>query len=167
MDSPINLSLPPPWRVGQMGEEIAQEVIQELQNTPSLLDPQDGGDPVRPPSEERTQDLEVPVRISTERQNGREVRYTLTVERLIFTVDIPEYLESSDTGICYVIPYPSDEGKQKYPWDSIQYCKKRTSGLKPTTSVFLNHAPCQRATYTCTRVKACECNGLRSVFQLS
>ncbi|ORY71282.1 uncharacterized protein BCR38DRAFT_470281 [Pseudomassariella vexata] len=93
--------------------------------------------------------------ISSERNNNKET--LLTAETFIWVPQMPEYPMTSETGVCYVISARGQTKEQaRSHINEIQFCHGHKTSWRQTTCAFLDNAICNRVTYKCTGVKACE-----------
>ncbi|ORY70197.1 uncharacterized protein BCR38DRAFT_101989 [Pseudomassariella vexata] len=70
---------------------------------------------------------------------------------------MPEYPMTSETGVCYVISARGQTKEQARSYiNEIQFCHGHKTSWRQTTCAFLDNAICNRVTYKCTGVKACE-----------
>lgn len=90
-----------------------------------------------------------------------------------YTTDLPEYPETSENGVAYIINTSSMTTEAvdamcnnvcsslmhcEYIINAlqVQYCHKRLQPPKPTHCSVLNNAYCKRMTYICTGIMHCE-----------
>ncbi|OAF57839.1 hypothetical protein VC83_05497 [Pseudogymnoascus destructans] len=79
------------------------------------------------------------------------------VMKVNYTTDLPEYPETSENGVAYIINTSSMTPEAVDAMcNNVQYCHKRLQPPKPTHCSVLNNAYCKRMTYICTGITHCE-----------
>ncbi|KAF2809705.1 uncharacterized protein BDZ99DRAFT_34731 [Mytilinidion resinicola] len=82
--------------------------------------------------------------------------HVLTVKKLYYVPEVPEYPDSDDNGVAYLVQTTGfDEKQYKMSFENVQFCHK-LAWKGPSKNQLFNNVKCIRSNRLCTGVRYCE-----------